>query len=229
VHFFKKENCTLLFNNKIKHLELEVKMGYKKIKILSIYLLVFFLITGCQTEESKQVKIKMKSELEQKEILESYTYDDYKKVFKQAIEEAKKLEKDNKELNKWIIRTLVQEKLYYETDLNDEEVFQLSKESLREDNAWKSIAKNKYGVSVTVKEVDNFIKQGPDTSSLPQHLAYADALGLSLEELNHNFDRDIYEKNVIWIKLKPVLEQKFGVTNNNFLVEKYEAEVKQNK
>ncbi|MDR7074669.1 hypothetical protein [Fictibacillus barbaricus] len=96
---------------------------------------------------------------------------------------------------------------------------------MEEDEVWKSIAKNKYKVSTTQKEVDNYIKEGPDTSDLPQHRAFADAMGLSLEELNHNFDRDIYEKNVIWLKLKPKLEKKYNTTNNNEQIEKYNEEV----
>jgi len=43
--------------------------------------------------------------------------------------------------------------------------------------------------------------------------------------LNHQFDRDLYEKNTIWLRLIPVLEKKYGTTDNNKLVERYEAEV----
>ncbi|MFZ3588064.1 hypothetical protein ACOI1C_02065 [Bacillus sp. DJP31] len=48
-----------------------------------------------------------------------------------------------------------------------------------------------------------------------------------MEELNHNFDSDIYEKNAIWIKLKPELEKKYDITGNNKQVEKYEEVKKQ--
>ncbi|KZE69099.1 hypothetical protein AWM68_02205 [Fictibacillus phosphorivorans] len=79
------------------------------------------------------------------------------------------------------------------------------------------------------EEVDQFIKAGPDHSDLPQHLAYADALGLSLDQLNHQFDRDLYEKNVMWLKLKPKLEKKYGAISNHALVEKYEAEIQRDR
>ncbi|OCA88420.1 hypothetical protein A8F94_24485 [Bacillus sp. FJAT-27225] len=194
-------------------------------KLFILCTMAMILITGCQSKANTQVLIKMKSEEEQKKILDTYNLDDYKKVFDDAVSEANEFEGDEK-LKKWIIRTLAQEKLYYETDLTDEQVLELSKQAMEEDKAWKSIAKDEYGITVTVEEVENFIKEGPDTSDLPQHLAYADALGLTLEELNHDFDRDIYEKNVIWLKLKPELEKKYDITDNNKQVKKYEEEVK---
>ncbi|MFG6494790.1 hypothetical protein P8610_05490 [Fictibacillus sp. UD] len=168
----------------------------------------------------------MKSEAEQKEILDTYTFNDYKKVFHNAISEAGKMADGDERLNKWLIRTLVQEKLYYETELTEKQAVHLAKNAMDEDKAWKTIAKQKYGVTATEEEVDQFIKAGPDQSDLPKHLAYADALGLSLAQLNHQFDRDLYEKNVMWLKLKPKLEKKYGVSSNNALVEKYESEVK---
>lgn len=183
------------------------------------------IISGCQSKANTQVEIKMKSEEEQKEIVDTYTFDDYKKVFDEAVSEANKLE-DDEQLRKWIIRTLAQEKVYYETDLTDVQVIELSKQAMEREKVWKSIAKVEYGINVTDEEIDHYIKEGPDTSDLPQHLAYADALGLSLEELNHDFDRDIYEKNVIWLKLKPELEKKYATTDNNQQVERYEEEVK---
>lgn len=186
--------------------------------------MTFLLISGCQSKENTQSEIKMKSKEEQREIIETYTFEDYKEIFDEVISEANQIEKDEK-LKKWVIRTIAQEKLYYETDLTDEQVINLSKQAMEEDRVWKSIAKDEYGITITDKEIETYIKEGPDTSDLPQHLAYAEALGLSLKDLNHNFDRDLYEKNVIWIKLKPKIEKKYGITDNNKQVEKYMEEV----
>ncbi|MBM7578199.1 hypothetical protein [Jeotgalibacillus terrae] len=189
-----------------------------------LFAAVIVILTGCQSSANTVEEIQMKSEEEQQQILDGYTYEDYKKVFEESVSETDSLEADA-QLKKWVIRTLAQEKLYYETDLTDKQVIEISKEAMQEDQVWKTIAKDEYGVSVTEEEIDTFIEQGPDTSELPQHLAYADALDLSLEELNHNFDRDIYERNVIWLKLIPELKKKYDITKNNELVEKYEEEV----
>ncbi|MCA1054028.1 hypothetical protein LCM10_03430 [Rossellomorea aquimaris] len=122
-------------------------------------------------------------------------------------------------------QNVAQESLSYETELTDDQVMELAKRNRDLDEAWKTHANEGYGITVTPEEVDDYIKEGPDTSDLPQHQAYADALGLSLEELNHDFDRDLYEKNVIWLKLQPVLEKKYDTANNNELVKRYEEEV----
>lgn len=198
---------------------------FKISKLVIFGIMAIILTTGCQSKANTQVEIKMKSDEEQKQMVDNYTFEDYKKVFDEAVFEANKFEYDE-QLKKWIIRTLAQEKLYYETDLNDEQVIELSKQALERDKVWKSIAKDDYGITVTDEEIDNYINEGPDNSDLPQHLAYADALGLSLEDLNHDFDRDIYEKNVIWLKLKPELEKKYNITDNNKQVEMYGEEVK---
>ncbi|MCA0147182.1 hypothetical protein LCD52_00115 [Rossellomorea vietnamensis] len=196
----------------------------KFLKLVPYFVTALFLITGCQSSDNADIEVKMKSNEELKEIADTYTYEDYKRVLEEAVAEADEFEKDGK-LNKWIIRTLAQEKLNYKTDLAAEQVIKLAEKSLEEDKVWKSIAEDKYGITVTEAEVDKYIKDGPDTFDLPQMRAYANVLGLSLEELNHNFDRDIYEKNVIWLKLKPDLEKKYGITDNNKQVEKYEEEV----
>jgi hypothetical protein len=196
----------------------------KFLKLVAYCVTALFLFTGCQSSDDAEIEVKMKSNEELKEISDTYTYEDYKRVLEEVVAEANEFEKDGK-LNKWIIRTLAQEKLNYETDLTDEQVIKLAEKSLEQDKVWKSIAEDKYGVTVTETEVDKYIKEGPDTFDLPQMQAYADALGLSLEELNHNFDRDIYEKNVIWLQLKPELEKKYGITDNNKQVDKYEEEV----
>lgn len=166
----------------------------------------------------------MKSEEEQRQIVDNFTFDDYKALFDDVITEANKFDVEEP-LRKWVIRTLSQEKLYYETDLTDEQVITLSTEAMKHDIAWKTVAKEQYNIHVTEEEIDRYIQQGPDRSDLPSHLAYASALGLSLQQLNHQFDRDLYEKNTIWLKLKLELEKKYQTDDNNELVDRYEAEV----
>ncbi|KZE69098.1 hypothetical protein AWM68_02200 [Fictibacillus phosphorivorans] len=89
------------------------------IKILFASLLAMILIAGCQSKENNSLKIKMKSEAEQKEMLDTYTLDDYRKVFNHAISEADKLAGGDEQLRKWLIRTLAQE-MYDETKLTEE-------------------------------------------------------------------------------------------------------------
>lgn len=195
---------------------------FKSLILCTLSLVIF--TTACQSTTSQPETIELKSEEEQRQIVDNFTFDDYKKVFDEVIIEANQFDVEEP-LRKWVIRTLIQEKLYYETDLTDVQVISLSTEAMKKDIIWKRVAKENYNIDVTEEEIDYFIQQGPDQSDLPDHLAYASALGLSLQELNHQVDRDLYEKNTMWLRLRPILEKKYDTTDNNKLVELYEEEV----
>ncbi|WP_316569409.1 hypothetical protein [Neobacillus sp. YIM B06451] len=197
------------------------------IKPLLLIAAAVLLSSGCEAKAGTEVQIKMKSFEEQREILETYTLEDYKTIYENVLNEASRLEKDEN-LQKWVIRTLVQENLLFNTDLSDKQVKALAKQAMEKDKLWKSIAKDQYEIKASDAEIDRYIEAGPDTSDLPQHLAIAETMNMNLVEYNHNFDRDIYEKAVIWQKLKPKLEKKYNTTNNETLVEKFEEEVEKN-
>ncbi|WP_409271760.1 hypothetical protein V1499_19330 [Neobacillus sp. SCS-31] len=201
-----------------------MKNGIKPLLLIATAVL---LASGCEANAGSQVQIKMKSVEEQREILETYTKEDYKAIFEHVLNEASRLEKDE-DLQKWVMRTLAKEKLLFDTDLSDKQVKTLAKEAMEKDKLWKSMAEDRYGIKISDAEVDRYIEAGPDTSTLPQHLAIAETMNMNLVEYNHNFDRDIYEKAVIWQKLKPTLEKKYNTTNSEALVEKFEAEVEKN-
>ncbi|MDR7074670.1 hypothetical protein [Fictibacillus barbaricus] len=55
-----------------------------------------FLFTGCQSNSNDQVDVKIKSDEELKEIADTYTYEDYKKVFEEVISKADEFEKNEK-------------------------------------------------------------------------------------------------------------------------------------
>ena len=181
--------------------------GY--LRLLVVCVMANILIAGCQSNTNEEVKIKMKSLEEQQEIVENYTYDDYKIVFEEVMAEVATYDSETQLMKKWIIRTLAMEKLYYETVLTKDQVLQLSKQAMGEYEAWKAIATDEYGITVNEEEIDKYIKEGPDTSDIPQHLAFADVLEVTIEDLNHTIDRDFYEKYVIWQKLVPILEGKY--------------------
>lgn len=201
-----------------------MKKGLKPLLLIATAVL---LASGCEAKAASEIQIKMKTVDEQREILETYTLKDYKTLYENVLNEAKRLEKDE-DLQKWVIRTLAQEKLLFATDLSDKQVKALAKEAMNKDKLWKTIAKKQYGIAASDAEIDRYIKEGPDTSGLPQHLAIAETLNMNLDEYNHGFDRDIYEKAVIWQKLKPELEKKYNTTNNETLAKKFDEEVEKN-
>ena len=198
-----------------------------RVNILLLSVMMVVLLTGCQSKEDEDIEMKMKSIEQQQEMLDTFTYDDYKVFYDEIIAEAEKHVGEDELLKKWMIRTLGMGVFYYETDLTTEQALQLSKQAVQEYEAWKSIALNNYGITVDEAEIDQYIEEGPDTSmDLPAQTAFADALGITVKELNHTFDRDFYEKYVIWQKLTPLLKEKYNTENNDELVEKYEKEVK---
>lgn len=203
------------------------------VKGISFGIAMVLLLGGCQSLANIQktddlIEIKVNSKEEQMETVGNYTIDDYRKIFKDIVQEADTYKTEAELLSRWIIRTLGQEKLYFKTDLTKEQVRLLANQQMKRDKAWKAHAKKKYSITLTDEEIDRYIENGPDKSDIPKQLAFAEALGMTLKEYNHNFDRDLYEKNVIWNKLRPLLKEKYDTKNNNTLVEKYEEEYSEN-
>lgn len=72
-------------------------------------------------------------------------------------------------------------------------------------------AKEKYNIAYTDAELDDWIANGPDLSADEYHIAYAKGLGLTLYQLNHEFDRDLYEKNMVWELLMPKVAERYNI------------------
>jgi len=83
------------------------------------------------------------------------------------------------------------------------------------------IAKEIYGVNVSQEEVTKYIEGNVAPFHFKEREAYANALGLSLYELDFIFDRDIYVMDTLWNKLTPVLMEKHhkldGENQNEYL------------
>lgn len=191
--------------------------------ILLIGLLAVVLV-GCEeaAETAEPIEVEMKSMEEQQEQLETFTYEDYRTVFDEVAAQAGKLATEDELLNKWIMRVLADDELLYASDFSDEEAVQFARQEMAENESWKRYAQEEYGVSITETEVDEFITKGPiasldpdsdlayDESHMAMQKAIADSLGLTQEELEYEFQRDLYERSVIWEKLEPELIEEYG-------------------
>ncbi|MFJ5789608.1 hypothetical protein ACIP9G_05915 [Lysinibacillus sp. NPDC093197] len=71
------------------------------------------------------------------------------------------------------------------------------------------IAEEIYGVSITQEEVNLYIATNVADVVLPEKERYAKALGISLYDLDYNFDRDFYVMDTLWDKLMPVLLERY--------------------
>lgn len=195
-----------------------------KEQIFLLFIAAIVFLSGCAPEESAVADIEMKSNEELSVMTDSFTQDDFYNKLSHVMEKAEDFEAEG-DLKKWIIRTLSEEALYYADDLTEEEIIKIAKERLAEDKVWKEIAETKYGVTVSEEELNQYIDNITQSFESPLQLAYADVLGLTVEQLNHGFDLDVYEKNLLWEKLKPKLEEAYGTNDSNKLVERYNEEV----
>ncbi|MEW8968714.1 hypothetical protein, partial [Exiguobacterium alkaliphilum] len=123
---------------------------FKSLLLCTLSLAIF--TAACQSAASQPETIEMKSEEEQCQIVDNFTFDDYKKLFDDAIIEANQFDVEEP-LRKWVIRTLAEEKLYYETDLTDAQVIALSTEAMEQDVSWKTVARETYNIHLTLPQL----------------------------------------------------------------------------
>ncbi|SFC85806.1 hypothetical protein SAMN05443252_10770 [Bacillus sp. OV322] len=193
--------------------------------LVGIFLLSFSLvsITGCQKNSSEQVTVKLKSKKEQK-YHANYSYSQYKKAYDEVLSEAQNFKVHDDSQKKWIIRTLVQEKLYDKTDLSKKQVVQLSKQEAHTYKIWKAIALDKYHVHIENEKLDRYINKF-EKYSPPSKAAFADSLGITKKELDHKYDRDMFEQGYVWSLLRTKLEKQYRTADAGKLKKVYEKEV----
>ncbi|ARK24990.1 hypothetical protein SporoP37_10240 [Sporosarcina sp. P37] len=71
------------------------------------------------------------------------------------------------------------------------------------------VAEEAYGITITEDEIDNYIKENVSTIWDAEKRKYAKTLQLSLNELDYQFDRDVYVMDVLWQKVLPIVMQEF--------------------
>lgn len=86
-------------------------------------------------------------------------------------------------------------------------------------------AKEEYGVSVTDEELKKYINGLLTEYPGKEKKKYAEALGLSLQGLDHQFNRDLYRMDMLWEKLLPMLEKELGYTDESRLKEEFLSRV----
>ncbi|MGD6833564.1 hypothetical protein ACQCT5_15445 [Sutcliffiella halmapala] len=195
----------------------------KKQSTIFIIVLFLLLLIGCQEQNEPSTDAPLDNIFANTEL----NYGEYVFIFEDVVGRAKAMELEDKTLEKWVIRAFGDEKLSNKRDLTPDEALKIAKENQAENQAWITVAEEKYDVKVTDEELDQWISAGPDQSDIPQQQAFADALKLSLEELNHEFDRELYKQTLSWEKLIPVLEKKYETNDQEILLDKYLEQVEQ--
>lgn len=193
----------------------------------NIFIIVIFLLMliGCEEQVAPSEEAPLKNLFAHTDL----NYGEYVFIFEDVVERARQMDIEDKALEKWVIRALGDEKLSNKRDLTAKEAIKSAKEGQMENLAWIKVAEEKYGVKVTQEELDQWIAAGPDQNEIPQQKAFAEALKLSLTELNHEFDRELYKQTLTWEKLIPVLEKKYETNDHEVLLDKYMEQVEQEK
>lgn len=118
--------------------------------------------------------------------------------------------KDTLDVDKTKFRLKIEDKLIHGKENNDDEVLQ--KYAEKNNNNYLSaieIAKKKYAVTVSQDEVTKYIEQNISVIKIAEKEKYAKALGLTVQELDYVFDRDIYLMDTLWEKVIPILMEKY--------------------
>ncbi|WP_298470998.1 hypothetical protein [uncultured Psychrobacillus sp.] len=93
-------------------------------------------------------------------------------------------------------------------EYNSEELKAYAEYYVEENLLAIDIAKKKYNIEVTKSEVTSFIDDNVKAVVPEEKKLYANSIGVTLEELDNIFDRDIYIMDVLWSKLTPILMEK---------------------
>ncbi|WP_211279040.1 hypothetical protein [Sutcliffiella halmapala] len=192
-------------------------------KQLCIFIIVSFLVllTACQEQNDPAEKAPLENLFAQSEL----SYGEYLVIFKDVVSRVDAMNIQDPELKRWVIRAIGDEKLTNKRDLSEAEAMEKAQENYQQNKAWMTVAEKKYGITISDEELDIWLEEGPDQADIPLQKAYADALGLTIKELNRNFDRELYEPTLLWEKLIPVLEEEHGTTEREKLLEAFEKEV----
>lgn len=153
------------------------------------------------------------------------SYEEYKFIMEHIVDRVKKMNIDDSLLEKWVVRAVGDERLMNKRDLTKEEAHEKAEYNLKHYEAFMNLAENKYHISVTEEELDAWIEEGPDQSEFPQQKAYAEALGLTMKELNHEHDRDLYKQTMVMEKLQLVLHEEYDTTDAEEVRDRFNEEV----
>ncbi|TYS61169.1 hypothetical protein FZC74_02530 [Sutcliffiella horikoshii] len=197
-----------------------------KKRIIFIIVCTLTLLTACQ-EQKETNEANETGPLDGLFAGSELSYEEYKFIMEFIVDRTKEMEIEDKKLEKWVIRAIGDERLMNKRDLTKEEALEKAAYNLKYYETFMSVAENKYNVTVTEEELDNWIAEGPDQSDVPQHKAYAEALGLTLEELNHDYDRDLYEQTMVMEKLQPLLHEEYDTSDVDEVRDRFNKEVEE--
>lgn len=205
-----------------------------------LFLLCFFLLSACANDKTaaEQNLSEQASKQELKEKLLELTelfgsleakYEDIDKAVREADSLGLKGEERDNFVRSYLIFLSAGKKADANSVKEDSELRRLY------EDAWKKLAEEKYGVAIEEEALEELIETYIDTfeyalyeteETLGTDMFYlAEALGYSLHDFFHNFDRHHFEKWLIGQELFPILKEGYGLEDNLAISERYRLEV----
>ncbi|MCS0824806.1 hypothetical protein NX029_12560 [Cytobacillus firmus] len=152
---------------------------------------------------------------------------EYKDIFKESIKIADSMDIENEELNSIVVKLIALRKI--ENDNKQIDKTELLEEARRNSNslnAFLFVARNEYDINITDNDIENHIKSEKINSyNDPILNGYAQALGITNRDLIYKKERNIIEREISIKKLIPLLKEKYKLTEDSVVLEKYNEEV----
>lgn len=142
---------------------------------------------------------------------------DYGKIASEGYEKAKKLAPEDRDLRKWIIRLHLYATIQ-DVKSSDDELLEGAKATIKIRTAFNKVAKDKYGVTISDTELNQYIKS--QTKNTAETAAFAKVLGMEVDYFNNDYERDQYSHQLMLQKVaekgKTLVPRKEGESDSEY-------------
>ncbi|MDK7669175.1 hypothetical protein [Cytobacillus oceanisediminis] len=200
----------------------------KKNIIIIVLVLVslYFVDTLIKPSDESKVEEEYVNNENEKDIKE-LGVKEYKDIFKESIKIAHSMDIENEELNSIVVKLIALRKI--ENDNKQIDKTELLEEARRNSNslnAFLFVARNEYDINITDNDIENHIESEKINSyNDPILNGYAQALGITTRDLIYKKERNTIEREISIKKLLPLLKEKYKLTEDSVVLEKYNEEV----
>lgn len=152
---------------------------------------------------------------------------EYKDIFKESIKIADSMEIENEEVNSIVVKLIALRKIEDDNkQINKTELLEEARRNSKSLNAFLFVARNEYDINITDNDIENHIESEKINSyNDPILNGYAQALGITTRDLIYKKERNIIEREISIKKLLPLLKEKYKLTEDSVVLDKYNEEV----
>lgn len=152
---------------------------------------------------------------------------EYKDIFKESIKIADSMEIENEEVNSIVVKLIALRKIEDDNkQINKTELLEEARRNSKSLNAFLFVASNEYDINITDNDIENHIDSEKINSyNDPILNGYAQALGITTRDLIYKKERNIIEREISIKKLLPLLKEKYKLTEDSVVLDKYNEEV----